>query len=143
MTSAIRAEMSGIAGELKSCSKKYASALRKEIRAAVQEAGADILAKAKAEASWSSRIPDATYIRPNFTSRSAGVRLVVNRRKAPHARPLEFGNKDGDPDILTNGTGGKMATHPFFFKSVDALDAQTKQKFLDAIDKACRDAGFR
>lgn len=143
MAGAIEADMRGIGEDLKVCSKKYASALRKEIRAAVNEAGADILAKARAEASWSSRIPDAMYIRPNFTARSAGIRLVVNRRKAPHARPLEFGNKDGNPDVLENGTGGKMPTHPFFFKSVDALDGATKQKFLDAIDKACRDAGFR
>lgn len=136
-------DLAGINLELKSCSKKYASAVRKQIRAAVTEAGADIVAQVRREASWSTRIPAATTIRPNFTARSAGIRIVTNRRKAPHARPLEFGNKDGNPDVLENGTGGKMPTRPFFFKAIEKTDKATEQKFLDAIDKACREAGFR
>jgi len=143
MTSAIRAEMSGIAGELKSCSKKYASAVRKEIRAAVQEAGADLVGKVRAEASWSSRIPAATTIRPNFSSRRAGITIVTNRRKAPHARPYEMGNHAGGGDTFVNGTGGRVHVRPFFFRAIDRADKATEKRFLDAIDKACRDAGFR
>ena len=134
-------ELAGINAELKSCSKKYASAVRKQIRAAVTEAGADIVAQVRREASWSTRIPAATTIRPNFTAKSAGIRIVTNRRKAPHARPYEMGNVS--PTELVNGTGGRMATRPFFFTAIEKTDKATEQRFLDAIDAACREAGFR
>jgi len=148
MVDQVTAAMRELAAELKTTNKKFASAVRKEIRKAVTEAGADLVADVKAAASWSKRIPAATYIRPNFTARSAGIRIVVNRRKAPHARPLEMGNGTGGSTFTHPVFGNrddlvKQPMHPFFFKTIDGKSKQVEGKFLDAIDKACRDAKFR
>jgi len=142
----IEVKMQGIVQELKLVDKKFASAVRKEIRRAVTDAGTDIVGKVRAEASWSKRIPAATTIRPNFTAKSAGVRIVTNRRKAPHARPLEgvgggrtfthplFGNKD---DLIN------QPVRPFFFKAIEKATPATERKFDAAINEALRTAGFR
>ena len=145
--------------ELKEVDKKFASQIRKAVRTAVTEAGADIVAEARQEASFSRRIPGAIYVRPNFSVRSAGIRIVVNRREAPHARVLEFGNYDAPPTrpffyhpvfghkkgIRVGNVAGiaKQNKHEFFFKAIKKKDAATEKRFLDAIDAACREVGFR
>lgn len=140
--------MRDLVAEMRLVDKKFASAVRKEIRAAITEAGAEIVAKVRASASWSSRIPGAVSLRPNFTARSAGVRIVVNRRKAPHAGIYELGNKGAsDAATFTHPVFGKgeavQATRPFFFTSIERQTPDTERRVLAAIDQACRDAGFR
>lgn len=149
MPEGISADLRGIGLELKLVDKRFASAVRKEIRTAVTNAGAEIVQKIRDESSWSTRIPGATTIRPNFSIRSAGVRIVTSRATAPHARPLEMGNQGGSEqaDTFTHPTphGGEatQAKRPFFFKSVEALTPETEAKVRLAVDLAVRAAGFR
>lgn len=153
----VNASMRDIVAQLKDTEKKFASAVRKQIRAGVTAAGADIVEAVRSEASWSGRIPAATTIRPNFTARSAGVRVSVNRRKAPHARTLEFGNYDASPGAATFKhpvfgrrrllgrlyVTAKQNKRPFFFKATQKQTPAMEQQFLDAIDTAVRAAGFK
>lgn len=80
--------------------------LKRELRPAIREAAKEPLAKARANASWSSRISGATKIGTRLAGKHPGVRLETNRKKAPHARVWEgitgrqearwpvFGNRD-------------------------------------------------
>lgn len=148
MADGVSIEMKGIVEELKLVDKKFASAVRKQIRAAITEAGADIVAIVRVSASWSNRIPAATTMRANFTVKSAGVRIVTNRNRAPHARALEFGNHGGGGGTtFTHPVFGKGTTtqpmRPYFFKSIEKRTPAVERKFLSAIDEATRAAGFR
>ena len=79
---------------LKTLDKKFAASLRKRMRDGIKDAGGEMVQAVKRQASWSRRIPAATTLKTSFATRSAGVTITVNARKAPHARPLEFGNKN-------------------------------------------------
>lgn len=128
-------------------SKTFASSLRKELRAAVTELGADHVARVKSAATSEGlhRAADAVYIRPNFSLKSAGVRIVVSRAKAPYARPMEMGNQGGSESETTfrNGKGGVQAKRPFFFGTLKKLEPMDEAAFVTAADIICREAGFR
>ena len=80
--------------QLKDVDKKFAAGVKRRIRAAVAESGTELVAEMKSEASWSSRIPGATSLAPTFGAKTASIRIRTDRKKAPHARGLEFGNAD-------------------------------------------------
>ncbi|MEU8379780.1 HK97 gp10 family phage protein [Streptosporangium sp. NPDC048865] len=63
--------------------------LRKELRPALKKGAQPILAEARSNASWSTRIPRATRIASSFTKRRGGVTIVVSAKRAPHGRPYE------------------------------------------------------
>src|SRR5437764_8530155 len=124
--------------EMKLVSKTFASALRKEIRAAVEELGHDHVERVKSAATSKGlhHAADAVYVRPNFSLKSAGVRIVVSRKIAPAASIYELGNKaDGQPDAgdFTNGTGGVIHKRPFFFETLRRLEPADEARMLTAI----------
>ena len=86
-------DMEELGRELKHLGKA-ANGIKRELRKAVAEAGAEVISAIRAEASWSTRIPGATTLAPSFGARAVGVKIKVNSKKAPHARPLEMGTKD-------------------------------------------------
>lgn len=137
--------------EMQMVDKKFAAGLRREIRAAVSEIGEDVLVKIRNASSWSrgkkhgTSIPDATTLRPNFSVRSAGVRIVTSRTKAPGAALFELGNKGGGegPGTFTNGKGGSIGKRPFFYSSARAVEPAAEARLLLAMDVICREAGFR
>lgn len=92
--------------KLKDVDKKFAAAIRKQVRLAVSEAGASTVAKVKANAGWSSRIPGAVKITTRFNTRGASVRIVVDKKRAPHARALELGNKNVFSQAAIDAHGG-------------------------------------
>lgn len=126
--------------------KKLQAALRKNLKAAAEPAAAQV----RANAAWSSRIPAAVAVRVAFTSKRPGVAVLVNRRKAPHARPLEndgkpgtflapvFGRRKGDAYV----TAARQA-RPFFFTDLAKTLPDVERAALDALDEAARAAGFR
>ncbi|GAA5048172.1 hypothetical protein HNP84_000229 [Thermocatellispora tengchongensis] len=95
--------------------------LRKELRPALVRAAKPILAAARANASWSSRIPRATRIKVGFTARKGGVSIVVNSKRAPHARPYE---NLGDPGTFRHPVYGNrevwvtQVARPFLIDAV-------------------------
>lgn len=158
MAASLEIDMRRLVLEMQMVEKTFAASLRREIRAAVTEIGEDVLVKIRNASSWSTgsskasqkrggtSIPNATTLRPNFSVRSAGVRIVTNRRLAPHAGPFDLGNhSDGSEDAgtFTNGRNGHVEKRPFFYKSARAVEPAAEARILLAIDVICREARFR
>lgn len=129
--------------------------LRRQMRPAMRRAALPILEDAKNRASWSSRIPGAIGIRTSFQAGPrAGVRLVVDAKKAPHARPFEMGSKKNGRDVLRHPvfadaanklreewTWVSMKTRPFFFPAARAGIDQAREQAQIAVLRAAREAG--
>lgn len=116
--------------------------VRRGLRPTLQQAARPIVAQARANASWSTRIPGA--IRLSVLKR--GVEIRVSRKKAPHARPYEgitgkssfrhplFGNRE---------VWVEQHTRPFLEPAVKAHGAQVTEKVTRLIDKVARQHGYR
>ena len=88
----------------------------------------------------------------SFGAKKASVRLKVDKKKAPHARPLEFGNGRGASGVLRHpvfhkigqpGGFASMPTRPFFFAAVNARTPGIDKKFETAIKQIAADSGFK
>lgn len=149
MTASLEVDMRRLRLELQMVDKRFAAAMRREIRAAVAEVGQLDLERIRSNSHWSTgkkhgtSIADATTLRPSFTIRSAGVRISTSRKAAPHARPFEMGSAAGDKSAFVNGKGGQVKTKPFFFTSIEQMDPDTQARIRAAIDIVCVEAGFR
>lgn len=112
--------------------------LRPAIRRAVLGATAEFVGDVKADAAWSSRIPAAIRTTTSFAKRGAGVRVAVDRKKAPHARPYEGMAPGGNAAYFRHPVYGNrekwvtQATRPFFRPNVE----KHRSKVLDAIETA-------
>lgn len=116
--------------------------LRKELRRNIKAASEQLVRDIQSNASWSTRIPAATKVRVGFGQRSAGVRVFVDKRAAPHARPLEFGSQ-GRSNINRHPVFGTdvwvdQPTRPFFMRAVRSNRRQVVSKVQEAIDEAWR-----
>lgn len=132
------AEFRAFADQLRGFPKELRRGLRKNIKAASQDLVRDI----QSNASWSTRIPSAVKTRVGFGQRSAGVRVFVDSRIAPHARPLEFGSQ-GRSNVNRHPVFGTdvwvdQPTRPFFMKAVRSNQRQVVSKVQDAIDDSLR-----
>ena len=138
--------------QLKDVDKKFGASVKKELRAAVALSGVDLVSAIKSEASWSSRIPGSTSLATTFGAKKASIRIRVDKKKAPHARPLEFGNGRGASGVLRHpvfhkigqpGGFASMPTRPFFFAAVNARTPGIDKKFETAIKQIAADSGFK
>jgi hypothetical protein len=109
-------EIRAFADQLRDAPGELRPALRRETRSVAKDVEGDI----KANASWSSRIPGAVRTTVGFGPRSSGVMIRVDAGKAPHARPLEFGNKPGfnRHPVFTYDVWVDQPIRPFFFRAV-------------------------
>lgn len=99
--------------------------LRTKTRAAVRTAASPIVAQAKKNAAWSTRIPGAIRVRSQFTGKNAGVTIRVALRTAPHGRAFE--------DLSGKSRNGTFR-HPVFGR-----DRWVNQKTRPFIAPAVRD----
>lgn len=121
--------------------KELRSALRPRMRAA----GEITLARAKANASWSSRIPGALSLRVSFAKRNPGVTILANAGAAPHARPFE-GITDASSfrhPVFGNDVWVSQATRPFMRPAAKESGEQVVTEIAAAIDDAAGRVGFR
>ena len=163
----LHVDMEELAREIRLVDKKFASAVKRNLRKAVTEAGAEVTAAVKARASWSkgtvrpddkegkssgrTSIPAATSLAMSFGAEKVSVRVKVNAKKAPHARPLEFGTKGNPgsnrhPVFVKKGAKGKWVNQPtreFFFSAAEALTPTIERKIQTAIDTIAIEAGFK
>ena len=132
--------LTNMSSQLKTVDRQFANSVRKNLRSVIQKQGADVLGGVRAAASWSSRIPAATNLSIRYNVKGASVRIQTNRNAAPHARPLELGNRQAfnELEIASRikggarnrreaikqgkavGTGiisGQVLRHPVFHKS--------------------------
>lgn len=95
---------------------EMAAGLREEL----PQIGQILMRRSQANASWSSRIPGAHYVRARLGSSHGGVEVGVDRVAAPHARPYEGLAPGGNsrffrhPTNDTPNTWVTQETRPFF-----------------------------
>lgn len=124
--------------ELRGMSKE----IRRETRPAIRQAAEPMVAQARANASWSSRIPKA--IKLSNTRR--GVTIRVNKAKAPHARPYEDitgGGQFRHPVFGNRARWVSQATRPFLDPAVKAHRGKVRAALVKVVDDAARRHGFR
>lgn len=128
--------------------KKLTAALRKNLKAAAEPMKQQV----KSNASWSTRIPDAVGVQVRFTAKRTGVSIFVNRKKAPHARPIENDGKTGTfrhPVFGRTKRRGKryvtatQPARPFFFNDLARHMPEVEKAVLEAVEEAAKAAGFR
>lgn len=123
--------------------------LRRQLRPAMRRAAMPILADVRKRAAWSTRIPGAISIKTSFASTGsrAGVRLVVDSRKAPHARPLEQGSARNrnlrHPVFGNRDVWVEQTPRPFFFAAVRDGREQVAREASAAVLQAARLHGYR
>jgi hypothetical protein len=112
--------------------------LRPAIRKAVKSAADSFVSDVKADASWSSRIPNAVRIFTSFSQSRPGVRVRVDSKRAPHARPYEGLAPGGNRSAFRHPVYGNrdawvtQSTRPFFRPNVE----KHREKVLSAIETA-------
>lgn len=124
---------------------KLPDEIRREIRPVLRRSAQGPLQDARRNASWSSRIPGATRISVGFSKRTPGVALVVNRHKAPHARPYENQGKQGTFRSPVFGNRDKWVDHqarPFLYKAAEPWMDDIDAEVGGVVDKVTREMGF-
>jgi hypothetical protein len=98
--------LTNLSSDLKTIDKAFASAIRRNLRNAIRQQGQVVVDAVRSRASWSSRIPGATGVSIRYSTVAASVKVSVDHRKAPHARPLEEGNRDSFSEEAVDVLGG-------------------------------------
>lgn len=122
--------------------KNFEPETRKELNKKLKSLGGDMVASAKANASWSSRIPGA--IRMSVGIRA--VKLVTSTRRAPHARPYE-GISQGatfrHPVFGNRSNWVEQSARPFLLPAVEEHREAFYEAAGAAIDEAAEQTGWK
>lgn len=122
--------------------RNMSTEVRRSLRPTLERAAQPILAQAKANASWSSRIPGAIRL----STLKRGVEIRVSAKKAPHARPLEGirGNRAfRHPVMGDRSVWVSQETRPFLQPAARAHGRQVTEKVVQMIDQVSRHHGYR
>lgn len=125
---------------------KIPNEVRRELRPVLRRSAQRPLAEARRNAAWSSRIPGATRISVGFSKRNPNVALVVNKNKAPHARPKENQGKPGTFRSPVFGNRDVWVNHraqPFLFRAAKPWQDDVDNDIGRAIDAVTRKYKFR
>lgn len=125
--------------------KRYAPEVRKDWNKRARGIAKVIAASAKANASWSSRIPGA--IVPTATTRFVGVRVL--KAKAPHGPLFERGEAGSrnamsfrHPLFGNRAFWFQEPTRPFVQPAVEKHRGSSLKAMLEAVEEAKRGAGL-
>lgn len=119
--------------------------LKRKLRPELRAAGRIVADQAKINAAWSTRIPRAVKVSVSFTLRRPGVTVVVDKNKAPHARPYEHGGREGNfrhPVYGNRKAWVAQKARPFLAPALAAKNEEAGRQIADVVDKVTRDAGF-
>jgi hypothetical protein len=120
--------------------------IRQELRPKLRAIGTTALASVRAQAAWSTRIPSATRLQIGLSKKSPGLAIVVNKNKAPHARPYENNDRDGSFRAPFFGDRSRWFEHParpFLVRGARPHFERVDGEIKDVVDEAARKAGFR
>lgn len=127
-------QVSAFADQLRQVPREMRTGLRRTIR----ESSQDLIRLVRANAAWSDRIPGAVKTRVGFGQRASGVQVYVDAGQAPHARPLEFGNRAGGGvnrhPVFGGDTWVDQPTRPFFMRAAGRMEPQLVKDIQKAID---------
>lgn len=121
--------------------KRTQPAIGKELNLSFKAMGEKVAADARANASFSSRIPGTIKVR----RRGLGVRVQAGGDNAPHAAPLEHGGEPGTfrhPVFGNRNVWVSQPAHPFLHPAAEKERPVVEALAVEAVDKALRDAGF-
>lgn len=118
--------------------------VRRELTPALKRVAEPIVRDAKANADWSSRIPGA--IRISVTKN--GVLIVVNLKKAPHARAYEGMSSDRVGNFRHPVYGNEevwvsQRERPFLMPAVQKHIGEVQPAIEKVVEDALRARGFR
>ncbi|MBC6458425.1 HK97 gp10 family phage protein [Actinomadura sp. HBU206391] len=136
-----RAELRELIRDLHSIPRE----VREELRPSVLAAGGIVAEEARRNSSWSTRIPDAIWVSGRFSGgNSAGVRVAVNIRKAPHAPFYE-----GPPAVFYHSLYGNRrhwypeAARPFLKVALVSKADEATEVIDDMVAHVLQRHGFR
>lgn len=134
--------------ELRKTEPALAKSLNKELRNVVKD---KVVPAAKANASWSTRIPGA--IKPQVTTKQIGVRVAGSGsgrkgaiRQAAHGYAFENTSNTGwfrHPVFGNRNVWVNQNARPFLRPAVESNQEAVVTAAMDAVDAAGRAAGFR
>ena len=126
---------------------KVPQELRRQLRPELRLIGNEVRAEAQRNAWWSKKIPRATRVAVGFSKRNPGVSIVVNKNKAPNARPLENQGRTG---MVRHPVFGHMdkpwkdqPARPFLAPAAQAKADVAAQRVGDLFIRVTRENGFR
>lgn len=130
---------------------KIPKELKAQLRPGLRKAGDLVRDQARRNAAWSSRIPPATKTSLSFTKNRPGVSVIVDKNKAPHARPYEHGGRPGRfrHPVYARGEDRRAWTwvpqqaRPFLAPAMEAKGEAAAKQIADVVDRVTREAGFR
>jgi len=116
-----------------------------------KRAAVPVMQQARANASWSTRIPAAMSVGVSSSRRYPGAQIKVSKDQAPHARPYEFGSgrrtkSFRHPVYQVPGRDApwvEQATRPFIRPAVRAKGKEFIKACDRAVDETARANGFR
>jgi hypothetical protein len=123
---------------------------RRRLKARLQAVGQPVLAQARRNAGWSTRIPSAISVRgiADESRVRFGLALHISAATAPHARAYEGISQQGSTGYFRHPVYGNtdvwvtQTSRPYAWPAVQANAETTRQACLAAYEEAARDAGF-
>lgn len=121
---------------------KIPKELKRELRPGLRAAGRVVADDAKLRAAWSTKIPRAIRVSVTFVGKRQGVSIVVNRKKAPNARPIEHGGRAGTfrhPVYASgpreNWTWRPQRARPFLAPALQAKGDDAAKQIKQVVDR--------
>lgn len=111
-----------------------------------KKAAGPVAQEARANASWSSRIPGAITVGVSSSRRFPGAQIKVSKDKAPHARLYEYPGRGGSfrhPVYGNREVWVEQRGRPFIRPAVRAKGGEFVKAADRAVDSAAKAAGFR
>lgn len=123
--------------------------LRRELRPGMRRAAHPVLEQMRSNAGWSHRIPAATRIATSLTGSKAGVRLVTDSKRAPHARPIEHDGAPGNFRHPVYGHGDRdkwvwrpQRARPWFWRAVKEQGDAVRDEVAKVVAEVAHKHGF-
>lgn len=122
---------------------KIPAEVKRELRPRIREITAPTVAKVQAKASWSTRIPGATAVQSSLGKRP-GIRIRVNSKVAPHARPFEHGGMAGffRHRVYGRNVWVVQRARPFLFGTVAEDASSIAEQIGEIVPEVARRHGF-
>jgi hypothetical protein len=129
---------------------KMGAAGRRRLTERFARIGQPLLAEARRNAGWSTRIPAAMSVKgtANQGSGRIGIQLRVSVAQAPHARAYEGLSQQGSDAYFRHPVYGgdtwvSQKTRPYAVRALVAQGPRAREAILAAYEDAAREAGFR
>jgi hypothetical protein len=126
--------------------RKISGGVGRNLGKEFKKAAGPVAQQAKANASWSSRIPGAITVGVSSSRRYPGAQIKVSKEKAPHARLFEWPGRGGSfrhPVYGNREVWVSQRGSPFIRPAVRAKGGEFIKACDRAVDETARAHGFR